>query len=86
MLHRLVVLSSDIMKIEGSYIGLATRCFRGKSWDLHKKTDYVSSFGSYVQMGESDCRVGETCFNILQLPDDIWLLILSHLQILDVVR
>ena len=71
------------MKIEGSYIGLATRCFRGKSWDLHRKRDDVS-FGSYVQIGESGCRVG--CFNILQLPDDIWLLILSHLQIVDVVR
>ena len=74
------------MKIPEGYIGLATRCFRGKSWDVPANTDQVSCIGTYLQKTERDPQEEEACYNILQLPDDIWLVILSHLSIRDVAR
>ena len=74
------------MKVPESYRGLATRCFRGKSWDVDNLAEHGGSIGTYLQLPESGCEEEEYCWNILQLPDDILLSILSYLSILDVGR
>ena len=74
------------MKVPESYKGLATNCFKGRSWDVDNPSEHVGNIGTYLQLPESGCDEEEYCWNILQLPDDVWLSILSYLSILDVGR
>jgi hypothetical protein len=74
------------MKIQDNYLGLARRYFRGKSWEVARTKESKMNDGSYLQLVDNDPIEGAGCRHVLQLPDDAWLGILSHLQILDIVR
>ena len=74
------------MKTQENYLGLARRYFRGKSWEVNRNKAPENTDGSYLRVVDNDSIEGATHPNVLQLPDDVWLGILSHLQILDVVR
>eukprot|EP00092_Neocalanus_flemingeri_P078818 GFUD01098104.1.p1 GENE.GFUD01098104.1~~GFUD01098104.1.p1 ORF type:complete len:180 (+),score=58.14 GFUD01098104.1:156-695(+) len=75
------------MKTQGNYLGLARRYFLGKSWEVK-----MSGSGSYRYLPdrEEESQTSQTCLsawsNILQLPGDVWLGILSSLQMQDIVR
>eukprot|EP00092_Neocalanus_flemingeri_P039226 GFUD01042703.1.p1 GENE.GFUD01042703.1~~GFUD01042703.1.p1 ORF type:complete len:181 (+),score=56.07 GFUD01042703.1:187-729(+) len=76
------------MTTDRNYLGLARRYFRGKSWEVKIRSSYLPS--SYRYLPDREEEEGQTCLsaccNILHLPDDVWLGILSSLQILDIVR
>ena len=78
------------MKSQGNYLGLASRYFRGKYWEVNNRVEDTTNTGSYHTLTESVKEVAQTslssCSNILQLPDDVLLEIFSYLQILDIVR
>jgi hypothetical protein len=74
------------MKTQDNYLGLARRYFRGKSWEVTRTKECKMNDGSYLQLEDNDPIEGTGCRHVLQLPDDVWLGILSHLQVLEVVR
>ena len=77
------------MKSQGNYLGLASRYFRGKYWEVNNRVEETTNTGSYHSMTDEK-EVAHTssspCSNILKLPDDVWLEIFSYLQVMDIVR
>ena len=74
------------MKPQSNYLGLARRYFRVKSWDVKSRKEDKSRTGSYLYLAATEKEMDQGCSNILHLPDEVWLGILSHLQLVDVVR
>ena len=85
-IRKLGRITETTMKIQDNYLGLARRYFRGKSWEVTRTKESKMNDGSYLQLVDNDPIEGEKCRNVLQLPDDVWLGILSNLQMIDVVR
>jgi hypothetical protein len=71
------------MKTQDNYLGLARRYFRGKSWEVTRTKESKMNDGSFLQLVDNEPLEGAECRHVLQLPDDAWLGILSHLQVLD---
>ena len=74
------------MKARGQYLNFATQYLRGKSWEVNSQIEKEASRETYLQISNDEQIGGEACCHIIQLPDDVWLGILSHLQLVDVVR
>ena len=74
------------MKTQDNYLGLARRYFRGKSWEVARTKESQMKDDSYLKLVDNDPIEGAGCRHVLQLPDDAWLGILSHLQVLDIAR
>ena len=75
------------MKPQSNYVGLARRYFRRKSWDVKSSVEEESMTGSYLYLAAREKEMDHILFSsILQLPDDIWVGILSYLQLVDVFR
>ena len=74
------------MKAQSHYLSFATKYLGGKSWEVKNQIENEGSKGTYLQISDAEQIEGEICRHILQLPDDVWLGILSNLQMVDVVR
>ena len=83
------ILKADVkmkMKAQSHYLSFATKYLGGKSWEVKNQIENEGSKGTYLQISDAEQIEGEICRHILQLPDDVWLGILSNLQMVDVVR
>ena len=74
------------MKAQSHYLSFATKYLGGKSWEVKNQIEHEGSKGTYLQIYNGEQVESETYHHILQLPDDVWLGILSHLQMVDVGR
>jgi hypothetical protein len=83
------ILKADIkmkMKAQSHYLSFATKYLGGKSWEVKNQIEIEGSKGTYIQIYNGEEVESKTCRHILELPDDVWLGILSHLQMVDVGR